>query len=268
MKKITISLIKELRDRTNISILECKKALIQSNGNIEIAIDNMRKLGKLKAIKKYNNVTANGIILTKTSTTDNIGVILEINCETDFVSQEANFLKFSHEILNYALLNEIGNIKVLKEVFEEERIKLVNVVDENINIRRVDLLKGANIGNYSHGMRIGVLVSMNKDINKTIIKHIAMHIAASKPEYISTEEIPQDIFLHEKNIQLEIAQQSDKDDLTIEKIVNGRLKKIFNNITLMNQEFIIDPKWTVGNMLKKYNGKIFKFIRFEVGDLL
>lgn len=263
---ITATLIKKLRERTGAGMLECKKALIESNGGIELAIDNLRRSGQAKAAKKSYCLAAEGVIIGGVSEDNKFCALLELNCETDFVAKDNSFIEFGNEILKFILANKLSNIGVLKENFEEKRVELISKINENINICRVKTLEGEKIGYYLHGIRIGVLVSAKGDADNEIIKHIAMHIAASKPEYVTPEDVPSDIVFREYQIQLDIAMKSGKSLEITEKIVNGRMNKFTDEISLTGQKFVMDPNKTVGAILKEKNTKVINFIRFEVGE--
>ncbi|CUX95788.1 Elongation factor Ts [Candidatus Gullanella endobia] len=267
MADITTALVKELRGRTGAGIMECKKALIEAKSDLELAIDNMRKFGQVKAIKKANRITAEGIVSIKIAQNKKYGIITELNCETDFVANNSDFKAFSDEIITTALNKHIINIETLRSKFEEQRAALVAKIGENINIRRLGFLTGDMIGSYLHGMRIGVIVSTTNTENE-LIKHIAMHIAARKPEYINKNDVPADVIAREHKIQLDIAMLSGKSREIAEKIVEGRMNKFINEISLIGQQFIMDPSNTIGHILEKQNAKIKNFIRFEVGEEL
>ncbi|QPR29367.1 elongation factor Ts [Edwardsiella hoshinae] len=265
MAEITASLVKELRERTGAGMMECKKALVEANGDIELAIDNMRKSGQAKAAKKAGRVAAEGVILTKVSADGKYGIIVEMNCETDFVAKDAGFKAFADEVANAALADKIIDIDALKAKFEEQRTQLVAKIGENINIRRVAELSGELLGTYSHGARIGVMVAAT-GADDELIKHIAMHIAASKPEYVKPEDVPADVVAHEHQIQLDIAMQSGKPREIAEKMVEGRMRKFTGEVSLTGQSFVMDPSKTVGQLLKEHNADVTGFIRFEVGE--
>ena len=185
MAEITASLVKELRERTGAGMMDCKKALTEANGDIELAIENMRKSGAIKAAKKAGNVAADGVIITKID--GNYGIILEVNCQTDFVAKDGGFQAFANKVLDAAVAGKITDVEVLKAQFEEERVALVAKIGENINIRRVSSLEGDVLGSYQHGARIGVLVAA-KGADEELVKQLAMHIAASKPEFVKPED--------------------------------------------------------------------------------
>ncbi|MGK2889662.1 MAG: translation elongation factor Ts [Candidatus Malihini olakiniferum] len=265
MAEITSALVKELRERTGAGMMECKKALVEANSDIELAIDNMRKSGKAKAAKKAGRVAAEGVILTKIAADGKYGVIVELNCETDFVAKDAGFKAFGEEVATAALKERIADAEVLKAKFEEQRSAQVAKIGENINIRRISIQEGDALGAYLHGARIGVLVAA-KGADEELIKHIAIHIAASKPEYVKAEDIPADVIAREHQIQLNIAMQSGKPLEIAEKMVEGRMRKFTGEISLTGQHFVMDPNKTVGNLLKEHKANVISFIRFEVGE--
>jgi elongation factor Ts len=263
MTEINVALVKILRERTGAGMMDCKHALRESGGDIELAIANMRKSGAIKAAKKASNIVSEGIIKTKVS--EDYGILLEINCQTDFVARDKIFSSFSEKVLEKAFYDRITDIEILRESFEEERTSLVSRIGENIHIRRVSALHGDTLGHYVHSSRIGVILSVNGQ-NEELVKHIAMHIAASKPEFIKPEDVPSTIVEKESQVQVDIAMQSGKPKDIAEKIVKGRVKKFINEICLTGQPFIIDTSKTVEQILKKNKIDIVSFIRFEVGE--
>ncbi|ASK77823.1 translation elongation factor Ts [Paraphotobacterium marinum] len=261
MATVTASLVKELRERTGAGMMECKKALVEANADIELAIENMRKSGAAKAAKKAGRVAAEGVILVKEH--NDKAAILEVNCETDFVAKDESFLKFANDVADVAVLEEL-EIDELKNQFEGARSALVAKIGENVSIRRVSYIKGSKIGSYKHGSRIGVVVSGNAD--EETIKHVAMHIAASKPEFVNPSDVPGDVVEKEKAIQIEIAMQSGKPAEIAEKMVVGRMKKFTGEISLTGQPFVMDPSKSVEQYLKERTATVNNFIRFEVGE--
>ncbi|MGP4123888.1 MAG: translation elongation factor Ts [Sodalis sp. (in: enterobacteria)] len=267
MTDITAALIKELRERTSAGMMECKKALVKTQGDIEAAIDNMRKSGQAKAAEKAGRVAAEGVILIKIAQEGKYGVIIELNCETDFVAKDSVFKVFGDAVITVALNERISDVKALKAKFEEKRRAIVTKIGENINIRRLSVLEGEVIGAYLHGARIGVMVSATAaGADEELIKHVAMHIAASKPEYISVDDVPTDVLAREHQIQLDIAMQSGKPREIAEKMVQGRMRKFNSEISLTGQHFVMDPRKTVGELLGEHGIKVNNFIRFEVGE--
>ncbi|MGF1715674.1 translation elongation factor Ts [Photobacterium chitinilyticum] len=261
MATVTAALVKELRERTAAGMMECKKALVEANADIELAIENMRKSGAAKAAKKAGNVAAEGTILIKDA--DGVAALLEVNCQTDFVAKDAGFLAFANQVLDAALAERL-DIAALQAKFEETRIALVAKIGENISIRRVEFIEGAKVGSYRHGDRIGVVVAGEAD--EETIKHVAMHVAASKPEFVNPEDVPADVVEKEKAIQVAIAVESGKPQEIAEKMVVGRMKKFTGEVSLTGQAFIMDPSQTVGAMLKAKGATVTNFIRLEVGE--
>jgi len=268
---ISASMVKELRERTGAGMMECKKALQESNGNIDSAIDLLRTSGQAKAEKKAKRVAAEGKIVIKNNLAN--AVIVEINSETDFAANDSNFTDFANSIADALLQNEISDINSLNDLklsddvsIEEARTNLISKIGENISIRRFDKIHQAvNIGEYSHGSRIGVIVSLDKS-DPDLAKDIAMHIAASNPICLDKEDVPEDLVSREKRIFLEQASSSGKPPEIIEKMVEGRMKKFFKEITLLGQSFIKDPDISIRDLLDKSEAKVQSFIRYEVGE--
>lgn len=265
MAEITASLVKELRERTGVGMMECKKALVEAHGDIELAIDNMRKSGQAKAAKKAGRVAAEGVVITNIAADGKYAVIIELNCETDFVAKDSGFLAFAKTVADTALAEKIDNIDVLKAKFEEQRTELVAKIGENINLRRIDVITGEKLGGYMHGSRIGVLVATT-GADDELIKQIAMHVAASKPEYVKPEHVPEDVVAREHQIQLDISMQSGKPREIAEKMVEGRMRKFTGEIALTGQPFVMDPSKTVGQLLAENSVDVSRFVRFEVGE--
>ncbi|NJD00074.1 translation elongation factor Ts [Candidatus Erwinia dacicola] len=263
MADITAALVKELRVRTGAGMMDCKKALTEANGDIKLAIENMRKSGAIKAAKKAGNVAADGVIKTKIE--GNYGVILEVNCQTDFVAKDAGFQAFAGKVLDAAVAGKITDVEVLKAQYEEERVALVAKIGENINIRRVASLEGDLLGTYLHGARIGVLIAAT-NADEELVKQLAMHVVASKPEFVKPEDVSAEVVEKEYQVQLDIAMQSGKPKEIAEKMVEGRMKKFTGEVSLTGQPFVIDPSKTVGRALKEKNADVTHFIRFEVGE--
>lgn len=258
---VTAALVKELRERTGAGMMECKKALVEANADIELAIENMRKSGAAKAAKKAGNVAAEGAIIIKEE--NGVAVLLEVNCQTDFVAKDGNFTAFADEVAADALASK-ASVEELQAKFEETRVALVAKIGENINIRRVQYVEGAALASYRHGEKIGVVVAGEGDAET--LKHVAMHVAASKPEYVNPEDVPADVVAKEKEVQVEIAMNEGKPAEIAEKMVVGRMKKFTGEISLTGQAFIMEPKKSVGEMLKEKGASVTTFVRLEVGE--
>ncbi|MDO6707800.1 translation elongation factor Ts [Photobacterium sp. 1_MG-2023] len=261
MATVTAALVKELRERTGAGMMECKKALVEANADIELAIENMRKSGAAKAAKKAGNIAAEGSIIIKN--TDGVAALVEVNCQTDFVAKDGNFLAFANEVADAALASK-ADVAELQAQFEEKRVALVAKIGENISIRRVAYIEGDKVASYRHGDRIGVVVAGNGE--DETLKHIAMHVAASRPEYVNPEDVPADVVAKEREVQVEIAMNEGKPQEIAEKMVEGRMKKFTGEVSLTGQPFIMEPKKSVGDFLKESGASVSTFIRLEVGE--
>jgi elongation factor Ts len=270
---ISAGLVRELRERTGAGMMECKKALEASGGDIERAIEELRKSGRTKADKKAGRVAAEGIIVFADNGKQ--VAMMEINCETDFVGRDANLGAFAKAAVETALNareNDVAKLSALtmhgaSSTVEDARLNLVAKVGENVQIRRIALSnpQSTTVGTYIHGSRIGVIVELDTD-NKELARDIAMHIAASRPIVISPEQVPQDLVAKEKEIYMAQAATSGKPPEIIEKMVAGRLKKFLDEVSLTGQPFVKDPETTVGALLNKHRAKVLAFQRFEVGE--
>ncbi len=276
MTTITAAQVKELRERTGVGMMECKKALAASSGDMQLAIEELRKSGRAKADKKAGRIAAEGIVVVRTASDGKYAVMVEINSETDFVARDANFLAFTDAVAQTALEAKANDINMLMSLplagasgmsVEEARQALVAKIGENINVRRVALTQAtaASIGTYLHSNRIGVLVELDVD-NQELAKDIAMHIAASKPLVIAQADVPQDLIAKEKEIYMAQASTSGKPQEIIEKMVSGKLKKFLDEVSLLGQPFVKDPEVIVSNLLGKNRAKVLAFTRFEVGE--
>jgi len=272
---ITAEQVKELRERTGAGMMECKKALVTSGGDMESAIDELRKSGIAKADKKAGRVAAEGVIIILSATDNKSAVILEVNSETDFVARDTNFVSFAKKVAETALTNKTKTVEELaktplagqKQTVEEARQALVATVGENIQIRRIlfNQTDRGSIGSYVHSDRIGVLVELDID-NKELAKDIAMHIAANKPLVITPDNVPAETVQKEKEIFMAQAATSGKPPEIIEKMVGGRLKKFMDEVSLVGQPFVKDPDISVGTLLAKNQAKVLAFTRFAVGE--
>lgn len=271
---ITASLVKELRERTGAGMMECKKALAEANGDIEAAIIAMRKSGQAKAAKKAGRIASEGVIAIKVSSDGKTAIMVEVNCETDFVARDSNFLEFVNLIATKGLAAMVRNLEDLSilsvvgdKTVAQMREDLVAKIGENINVRRICLITTSGIiGNYVHNNnRIGVLVEMVGG-NFELGKDIAMHIAASKPLVTLPEEVPQDVLNKEKEIYLAQIQNSGKPAAILEKMIVGRMQKFVNELALVKQAFVKNLDVTVEDWLRQNNAKVLRFARFEVGE--
>ena len=273
--QITASMVKELRERTGSGMMECKKALQEADGDIDVAIENMRKSGMAKADKKSGRVAAEGRVVIKISDDGKSAAVVEVNCETDFVSGGDDFLSFVDAIATTALNNKPADIAALSEMtlegssetIEEARKEKIAKVGENMQLRRFVLLETTTgtFGSYLHGTRMGVLVEM-EDGNDELIKDVAMHIAASNPLCVSEAEVPADVLEKEKEILRAQALESGKPADIVEKMLTGRIRKYLAEITLLGQSFVKDPDKTVETLLSDAGATVNRFVRYEVGE--
>jgi len=270
---ITASLVKELRDRTGAGMMECKKFLTETDGDIEAAIETMRKAGMAKADKKAGRVAAEGLAVIKASDDNKSAIILEVNSETDFVTKGDEFKEFVASIADCVLANKPADVEALSTLalasgttVEDRRKELVAKIGENMSVRRFDIIDNADaVGIYQHGERIAVMVELEGG-DAALGKDIAMHIAASKPVCVAEADVPADALAKEREIFSAQAAESGKPENIIEKMVDGRIKKFLKEVTLLGQPFVKDPDQTVEQLLKSNNASVKRFVRFEVGE--
>lgn len=270
MANISAALVKELRERTAAGMMDCKKALEEANGDIELAIENMRKSGQAKAAKKAGRIAAEGVIFARTE--GNVAVMIELNCETDFVSKDAGFLAMGQKIVEIAATQKIADVDALKaadfgngESVELTITNLIAKIGENMNLRRVMLVEGDNLGTYVHGSRIGVITKLVGGTDE-LAKDLAMHVAANSPQFVKPEDVSAEVVAKEREIQIDIAINSGKPKEIAEKMVEGRMKKFTGEVSLTGQPFGKDPSMTVAELLKKEGADVVSFTRFEVGE--
>ena len=274
MSNINAQMVKELRDRTGAGMMECKKALQDSSGDMDKAVEEMRKAGQAKADKKSSRIAAEGVVTLSISDDNSIANMVEINCETDFVAKDENFLKFVKTISEVSLENYKGSVDDFNnskhpsgKTIEEIRLELVSKVGENVKIRRVQNIKndGNYMGHYMHGTKIGVAVVLQKE-NKELAKDVCMHIAAMKPRALNANDIPQEDLEKEREIFVAQAKESGKPDDIIQKMVDGKLKKYISEVTLVDQTFVKDNEITISKLLEKHDNSVLSFYRLEVGE--
>lgn len=271
---ISAALVKELRERTGSGMMECKKALSETQGDLEAAIELMRKAGLAKADKKSGRTAAEGTICVQLADDAKRAAIVEVNCETDFVGKGDDFLNFCDAVARTVLLSDAGSLDALLESplaggtasVEQVRRELVAKIGENIAVRRFARFETPDglIAQYRHGNRIGVLVEFSGDA--VIGRDVAMHIAASKPLCVDESGVPADVVAKEREIFAAQAAASGKPANIVEKMVDGRIKKFLGEITLLGQPFVKDPDQTVAELLKAKGVQVRRFIRFEVGE--
>ncbi len=269
---ITASMVKELRERSGAGMMECKKALVETDGDIEAAIEHLRKSGAAKAAKKAGRIAAEGAIVIAGN--DAGAVMVEINSETDFVANDDNFARFADAVASAALAGDPADVEALRglelaggETVEQQRAALVAKIGENIDVRRFVRMPASlgAIESYLHGKRIGVLVALEGG-DADLARDVAMHIAASNPVCVSESEVPADLLDKEREIHQAQAAESGKPPEIVEKMITGKLKKFVGEITLEGQPFVKDPDKSVGKLLKENGARVAAFVRFEVGE--
>jgi len=272
---VTAVQVKELRERTGSGLMECKKALVETDGDIEAAIEAMRKSGQIKAGKKAGRVAADGAVFIETADAGKTVAILEINSETDFVAKGDDFRSFAGKVMSRALSAKPATVDDLlalpaadgsEETLDTVRRELIAKIGENINVRRFNVFEGEGVlGGYLHGVRIGVIVEMQGG-DDALVRDVAMHIAASQPLAISEADVPADVLAKEREIVMAQSANSGKPQEIIEKMVDGRMRKYLAEVTLVGQPFVKDPDTTVGKLLNKAGASVVRFARFEVGE--
>ena len=271
---ITAAMVKELRERSGAGMMECKKALVETDGDIEAAIELMRKSGQAKADKKAGRVAAEGLISVQVSADAKSVGIVEVNCETDFVTKEADFMAFVDNVGARVLSDNPSSLEDLVAMpvtdggasIDEVRKGLISKIGENMAVRRFERFNAVGkISSYKHGVRIAVVVDVENG-DDALGKDIAMHIAASRPSCISEADVDQALLQKEREIFSAQALESGKPENIVEKMVEGRIKKYLKEITLMGQPFVKDPDQTIEQLLKSKGATIHRFVRLEVGE--
>jgi len=268
---ITAESVKQLRERTGAGMMECKKALVETQGDLDAAAELMRKQGLAKADKKASRVAAEGVIVIETSSDGLTGAMIEVNCETDFVAREQDFRAFAQAVAATALaqrpqtLEGLLQTKLGAETLDERRRALIAKIGENISVRRFAVVAAHGaLGTYVHGTRIGALIAVTGGSSE-LARDLAMHVAASNPRYIAASDVPAEIVAKEREILAEQARGEGKPPQIVAKMIEGRLRKSLNELTLTGQPFVKDPDTSVEKLLKSGNASVESFERFEVG---
>ena len=269
---ITAEAVKQLRERTGAGMMECKRALVETKGDLDAAAELMRKQGLAKADKKATRVAAEGVVAIARSSDGKSAAMAEINCETDFVAREQDFRAFAHAVAESALKVRPASLAALSEAalpsgesIEERRRALIAKIGENISVRRFAALSAADhLGAYVHGTRIGALVAV-KGGPASLAHDLAMHVAASNPRYLSAAQVPAEVVEKERAILGEQARNEGKPPEIVAKMVEGRLRKALGEITLAGQAFVKDPDTTIEKLLRAAKAEVLAFERFEVG---
>jgi elongation factor Ts len=269
---VTAEAVKQLRERTGAGMMECKRALVETSGNLDAAAELMRKQGLAKADKKAARVAAEGVIAIATASDHHAAAMIEVNCETDFVAREHDFRAFSHEVAAVVLARRPDSLEALLALplkgavsVDEARRTLIAKIGENISVRRFAVLESpGRLGAYVHGTRIGALVA-TEGADEHLAHDLAMHVAASNPQYLTPAQVAPDIIAKEREVLTEQARAEGKPPEIVAKMVEGRLRKALNEITLTGQPFVKDPDVSIEKLLKGASAKVSTFQRFEVG---
>ncbi|MDF1642867.1 MAG: translation elongation factor Ts [Pseudomonadales bacterium] len=269
MSKISAAVVKELRDRTGLGMMDCKKALVAADGDIEQAIEDLRKSSGMKAAKKAGRVAAEGVVATKMSDDGSFGIMVEVNSETDFAARDENFLGFVGAVADQVFDSKETDVeKLLEAGLEGTREALVQKIGENIGVRRAECKTAADgvVGNYVHGnSRIAVLVEL-KGGDVQLAKDVAMHVAAINPAVVSPDQVDEQQIAKEREIFSAQAAESGKPPEIVEKMVEGRIRKYLAEVSLTEQPFVKDPDVKVGKLLKDSGASVVSFVRYEVGE--
>jgi elongation factor Ts len=269
---VTAEAVRQLRERTGAGMMECKKALVTTAGDLDAAAELMRKQGLAKADKKAARVAAEGVIVVERSTDGRAAAMVELNCETDFVAREQDFRNFAADLARLTLAGRLVDVQALLaaelaagESVDERRRAMVAKIGENISVRRTVVLEtSGELGAYVHGTRIGALVALEGG-SASLAHDLAMHVAASNPRYISASQVPPEVVAKEREILAEQAAKEGKSPEIIAKMIEGRLRKSLNEIVLLGQPFVKDPEQTVEKLLKNAGASVLRIERFEVG---
>ena len=265
MSQVTASLVKELRDRTGLGMMECKRALTEADGNIDKAIEDLRKSSGMKAAKKAGRTAADGLVAFRAE--NGFGLVLEVNSETDFVARDQGFQGFVSQVLDTAFSTRETDISTLMAgQLESDRQELVQKIGENISPRRAQCIEAPVVGGYVHSNnRIAVVVGLSAGTEE-LAKDVAMHVAAVNPAVVNSADMPADVVAAEKEIYVAQARESGKPEEIIEKMIVGRVAKFLKESSLVDQPFVKDPDTTVGKLVKAANAEVISFVRYEVGE--
>lgn len=269
MAQVTSAMVKVLRERTGLGVMDCKHALTDAGGDVDLAIEQLRKASKLKAAGRASRTAAEGMLAVQSSPDTRLSVMVEVNTETDFVARNDHFIRFVKKVATVAYEQKAEDVQSLVDAgLEEERQALVQEIGENIQIRRVTLMSSPDgiTANYVHtNDRIGVLVALTGG-SAELGKDIAMHVAATKPLVVTTADVPTALIENERSIYAAQAKSSGKPEHIMEKMVEGKVQKFLNENSLVEQAFIKDPDRKIGQLLKEANARVLSFVRFEVGE--
>jgi len=266
MAAVSALMVKELRERTSLGMMECKKALKEADGDIELAIENLRKASGLKAAKKADRTAAEGVVVTRIADDNSYGIVVEVNSETDFAARDESFLAFVNTVADKAFADKQTDVATLMSGdLENTREALVQKIGENIGVRRIELLDGDVVDAYTHSNnRIAVLVQVTA--SNELAKDIAMHVAAVNPQVVNTTDMPADVVAKEEDIIKAQPDMAGKPAEIVEKMMGGRINKFLKENSLVEQSFVKNPELTVGQLAKDAGAEVKAFVRFEVGE--
>ncbi len=268
MAAVSASMVKELRDRTGLGMMECKKALVEAGGDIDAAIEEMRKNSGMKAAKKAGRTAAEGIVVAKVAEDGSYGILVEVNSETDFAARDESLLAFVATVSEKVFAEKQADIAVLMDgELSTAREALVQKIGENISVRRSEVMDSEGVvGSYVHSNnRIAVLVSLTGG-DAELARDIAMHVAAVNPQVVRPEDMPEDIVTQEKNIIKAQPDMEGKPEAIVEKMMVGRINKFLKENSLLEQAFVKDPEITIANLAKNAGAEVVSFVRYEVGE--
>lgn len=267
MAAISASMVKELRERTGLGLLECKKALAETNGDVELAIENLRKASGLRAAKKADRTAADGVVALKVADDNSGAVIVEVNSETDFVARDGSFLEFVNSVLNKAFADKQADVAALMEgELEAAREALVQKIGENISVRRVALVEGGVVDGYVHSNNRIAVITQLEGGNAELARDVSMHVAAVNPQVVKPEDMPAELVEKEQDIIKAQPDMVGKPAEIVEKMMQGRINKYLKENSLLEQPFVKNPELSVGKLVQEAGASVSSFVRFEVGE--
>jgi elongation factor Ts len=270
---ISAKKVKDLRELTGVGMMDCKKALVEVDGDIDKAIENLRAKQGAKAIKRSGKIAADGVVMAKVTADNTQAAIIEVNSETDFVARDGQFISFSTSLLEKALTLPGVEVDALmaenssnnEQTFDQVRLEIVAKLGENIQLRRVNSLQGGYFGVYTHGHTMGAVVQLDKN-DQELAQDIAMHITALSPQALNESDLDKDLLAKEREIHVEQASNSGKPAEIVEKIISGKMARFVNEVTLLGQKFVKDPDLTVAQLLEKKGAKVISFVRYKLAE--
>ncbi len=267
MAAISASMVKELRERTGLGLLECKKALAETDGDVELAIENLRKASGLKAAKKADRTAADGVVAIKVADDNSRAVILEVNSETDFVARDANFLAFVDSVISKAFADNQTDVAALMQgELESAREALVQKIGENISVRRVSVVEGGVVDGYVHSNNRIAVVTQLEGGNSELARDVSMHVAAVNPQVVKPEDMPAELVEKEQDIIKAQPDMAGKPAEIVEKMMQGRINKYLKENSLLEQPFVKNPELSVGKLVQQAGASVNSFVRYEVGE--